>query len=447
MDANTLRKAKMMMLSLRLWRKRLVFWCGAILVGIASSYFAIAVNQTNELFQRFILPHNLLPLFITPLVFALSSGITRRFFPTARGSGIPQAIAARILRSPESRNRLLGMRIAIAKILLTLLALAGGASVGREGPTVQIGASVMLLCASVGGLRAQRGIVLAGAAAGVAAAFNTPLAGIVFAIEEMARAFEHRNSSIVLIAIVLSGGAAMSILGSYNYFGYTDVTLSLKNNWQAILGVGITGGLTGSLFARCLTNGEPYLRKCFNQFGNRMPIAFAALCGLLVASLGIATGGVSFGSGYSMGHELLHGNMMPGWWQMPAKLAATALSSISGIPGGIFSPSLSVGAAMGAEMAQWFPSTSAQGVIILAMVAYFAGVTQAPITAFVIVLEITGKATDAVPLIAAGVIAAAIGRLLCPISLYHSLANTFIAQENTTACGKGNPPVPSPSAN
>ncbi len=414
---------------MRLWRRRLVFWFGAVLVGIVSSYFAIAVDGAKQLFDHWILPYRLLPLFVTPLIFAVSAGITRRFFPAARGSGIPQAIAARIQRDPQSRKRLLGIDVAIAKMLLTLLGVLGGASIGREGPTVQIGASIMLLCAGMGGLSAQRGIVIAGAAAGVAAAFNTPLAGIVFAIEEMARAFEHRNSSIVLIAIVLSGAAAMSILGNYDYFGYTDIILTLTNNWQAVIGIGVVGGLAGSLFARVLINGEPYLRRCFGGMGNHKPVQFAAICGLAVALLGIITGGVTYGTGYTLGHDLLHGQMAPVWWQMPAKLATTALSAISGIPGGIFSPSLSVGAALGADMAQWFPGTPMQGVIVLAMVAYFAGVTQAPITAFVIVLEITGKATAAVPLIAAGVIAAGIGRMICPVSLYHSLAKTFLLQE------------------
>ncbi|MDE3016072.1 MAG: chloride channel protein [Pseudomonadota bacterium] len=429
MTRQPFRKARLMVLSPRLWRKRLVFWCGALLVGVVSSYFAVAVDGVNQIFNHWIVPHTLLPLLITPLVFALSAGITRRFFPAARGSGIPQAIAARVLRDDDSRRRLLGMRVAVAKMLLTLLGLLGGASIGREGPTVQIGAAIMLLCASFGGVSAQRGIVLAGAAAGVAAAFNTPLAGIIFAIEEMARAFEHRNSSVVLIAIVLSGAAAMSILGNYDYFGYTDTALSLDNNWQAVLAIGVAGGLMGGLFARLLIDGETWLRHSFGQLGHRRPVVFAAFCGLAVASIGIATDGLTFGSGYGMGHDLLHGGMAAAWWQMPAKLTATALSTISGIPGGIFSPSLSVGAALGGEMAQWFPHTAVQGAVILAMVAYFAGVTQAPITAFVIVLEITGKATDAVPLIATAVIAAGIGRMICPVSLYHSLAKFFTMQE------------------
>jgi H+/Cl- antiporter ClcA len=429
------RKAKILTLSARLWRKRIVFWCGAMLVGVLSSYFALAVDRVSDVFHHDILPSASFTLLVTPLVFALSAGVTARYFPEARGSGIPQAMAARVLRDEASRKRLLGIRVAIAKVLLTLLGILGGASIGREGPSVQIGAAVMLLCASLGGLSAQRGIVLAGSAAGVAAAFNTPLAGIVFAIEEMARAFEHRNSSVVLIAIVLAGAAAMSILGNYDYFGYAGPDLSLGGNWCAILSTGVAGGVGGSLFSRLVTEGEPRLRRLYGGFGLRKPALFAALCGLGVALLGLATHGLTFGSGYRLGHDLLHGEMTIAWWQMPAKLLATVLSAISGIPGGIFSPSLSVGAAMGAGMSVWFPQTSASGMVLLAMVAYFAGVTQAPITAFVIVLEITGKAASPVPLIASGVIAAGIGRLICPTSFYHRLAKNFIEQGRASGQG------------
>ncbi|MEZ5692077.1 MAG: chloride channel protein [Rickettsiales bacterium] len=423
-----LRKARLTLFSINLWRRRLVFWFGAITVGIISSYFALAVDETNKIFEQWIKPNPLLTLIISPLIFALCAWLTS-FVPTVRGSGIPQVIAARVLRDPKNRERLLGIHIAFIKIFLTLLGLLAGASIGREGPTVQVGASIMLLCATIGGISAQRGVVLAGAAAGVAAAFNTPLAGIVFAIEEMARAFEHRNSSIVLIAIVLSGGAAMSIMGNYDYFGYTDIYIPLNSSWLPILIIGGVGGICGGIFARLITNGEGFLRNRFGKFGIKRPILFAAICGLTVAAIGIMSGGITYGTGYTLGHDLLHGKLEAEWWQMPAKLLATTLSTISGIPGGIFSPSLSVGASLGAGIADWFPSIQTQGVIVLAMVAYFAGVTQAPITAFVIVLEITGNATDAVPLIAAGVIATAISRMISPTSLYHSLAKSFMLDE------------------
>lgn len=427
--AVNMRKIKVMLLSARHWRKRLVFWSGALLVGVTASFFAMAADRAQAIFIHTIGTHIFYQLAVLPLGFGLAAWLTVRYVPAARGSGIPQVIAARILRDGESRRKLIGLRTGLGKIVLTLLVMLCGASVGREGPTVQIGAAIMLACAYYGGLAQQRGVVLAGAAAGVAAAFNTPLAGIVFAIEEMARAFEHRNSSIVLIAIVFAGAASMSLLGNYNYFGYTSTQLGLLKHWQAVLTIGLAGGLCGGLFARFLIGGEEVLRKWAKKSRIGHPAIFAALCGLGVAVLGIASGGMVYGSGYEMGRALLHQEISAEWWQMPSKLAATALSAISGIPGGIFSPSLSVGAAMGAQMAPWLADISISSAVILGMVAYFAGVTQAPITAFVIVLEITGKATDAVPLIAAAVLAASIGRFFCEGSLYHELAKRFLTDE------------------
>ena len=117
------------------------------------------------------------------------------------------------------------MPIILGKIFLTSLGLLGGASIGREGPTVQVGAGLLYLGGYLGKIDAKmsRSVILAGAAAGIAAAFNTPLAGIVFAIEEMARAFEHRYSNVVLTAIIFAGASSLSIiLGNYSYFGYAD---------------------------------------------------------------------------------------------------------------------------------------------------------------------------------------------------------------------------------
>jgi H+/Cl- antiporter ClcA len=116
-------------------------------------------------------------LAVTPLGFMITVFVTNRFFPNSQGSGIPQAIAARILTDQAARGRLVSIRIAIGKIILTLFGLLCGASVGREGPTVQIGASLMFALGRLSPRR-QPGLIVAGAAAGVAAAFNTPLAGL-----------------------------------------------------------------------------------------------------------------------------------------------------------------------------------------------------------------------------------------------------------------------------
>ena len=151
----------------------------------------------------------------------LSAWAAHSLFPGSQGSGIPQAIAARHLKDDSVRSGLLSARLTIGKIILTLLGLACGASIGREGPTVQIGASIMLGTAKLGGIGRERGLILAGSAAGVAAAFNTPLAGVVFAIEEMSRAFESRTSGLVLIAVILAGMASLGLVGNYNYFGHS----------------------------------------------------------------------------------------------------------------------------------------------------------------------------------------------------------------------------------
>src|SRR5262249_42191900 len=139
--------------------------------------------------------------------------------------------------------------------------------------------------------------------------------------------------------------------------------------------------------------GRQRICKLYGGFGKKHPVAFAAACGLLIALLGIATGGVTFGSGYDIGYALLHGETVPQWWHPIAKIAATAISVISGIPGGTISPSLSIGATIGGAVTQIFPATPVATIVLLAMAGYFAAFTQSPITAAVIVLEITGNAT------------------------------------------------------
>ncbi len=423
-----IRRLRRFVFAWRLWRKRLVFWLGAIAVGLAASGFAIVANEAQSAFARLVAISAYAPLIVSPLMFALVAWVTARWFPTTVGSGIPQAIAARALRTPASLDYLLGTRVILGKMALCALALLGGASVGREGPTVQVGAAMMLLGARIGGIGQARGILLAGAAAGVAAAFNTPLAGIVFAIEEMARSFEHRNSGTVLMAIVLAAVAAISVLGNYDYFGVVNDQFNLIRDFVPVLLVGVAGGLGGALFARALVDGGKFLRTAGRSFVTRYPALFGAACGLIIALLGLAAHGAVYGTGYQLANDLLHERYRATVVVTIAKFLATTVSNIGAIPGGLFSPSLSVGASLGSTLAAWFPHTPPQLVVLLGMTAYFAGVTQAPITAFVIVLEVTGKGVMPVPLIVTAVVATAISRLFNPVSLYHMLAERFIAQ-------------------
>ena len=149
------------------------------------------------------------------------------------------------MKDTAARARLLSLRLTFGKIFLTLFGMACGASIGREGPTVQVGAAILLQAGKIGRMMGERGLILAGAAAGVAAAFNTPLAGIVFAIEEMGRAFEQRNAGLVLIAVILAGIASLGLVGNYDYFGSNGSMLIVTIDWVAVFICGVAGGLAG----------------------------------------------------------------------------------------------------------------------------------------------------------------------------------------------------------
>jgi len=419
------RRVFMGMLSPRFWRQRIIAWGGAILIGLIAAGFSKVADAAQAVFAGIVAHGRFWPFLLTPLVFVISAGATRRWFPSAGGSGIPQAIAAQQAHDAGARQWLLGWRVIVGKIGLTALGLLGGASIGREGPTVQVGAALLRMCAGLKVLNAERALILAGAAAGVAAAFNTPLAGIVFAIEEMARGFHRRSSTVILVAIVLSGASSMSILGNYDYFGKSTATFSLQGDGIALLVIGVCGGLFGAFFSWLLTRGLSLLKRWRGGIVAAHPVRFAAACGFAIALLGFLTHGDSYGTGYQLAEGLLRGDHPASWGIALSKLAATAISGISGIPGGIFSPSLAVGAALGASVTPWFADSAPQIIILMGMVAYFAGVTQAPITAAIIVLEVTGKTVMPAPLIAVAVLAAGGARVFCPVSLYHALAKDY----------------------
>jgi H+/Cl- antiporter ClcA len=412
------------------WKRRLVFLSGAVCVGVVAIIFAVVSERANIQFHKMLAFSPFLPLVITPLGLVIVVIATRRFFPGSQGSGIPQTIASLEPKETyEIRERVLSLRVAFGKIMLTIVGLFFGASVGREGPTVQVGAAIMHKLGSLARFPRhdlEKGLILAGGAAGVAAAFNTPLAGIVFAIEEMSRSFEEHNSTTILMTVIIAGIVSLALLGNYSYFGHTSETLEWGREWDVVLICGIVGGLLGGVFSRVLIEVNKGLVGRMGEWMRAKPIAFAAVCGLLLALVGLASGNNTYGSGYSEAKSLLDGNsLLPESYGL-LKMLATIVSYISGIPGGIMAPTLSAGAGFGANIAHFFTSVPEGAAIILGMVAYFAGVTQAPITAFVIVIEMTDNHEMVLPLMAAAFIAKICSRLICPTPLFHTLAKNFM---------------------
>ena len=185
---------------------------GLIAVGLATaSEYAIGFNRALTRAAPFA------ALLLTPAGFALCAWLARHYFGGTQGSGIPQTIAAINSSEPGKKSTLLSLRIAFGKVMLAVMGLAAGASTGREGPTVQIGASIMHSFYGRGPFRsvtARRKLILAGGAAGIAAAFNTPLAGIMFAIEELSKEHVFNANSSVLITVIMSGLISLALLES-----------------------------------------------------------------------------------------------------------------------------------------------------------------------------------------------------------------------------------------
>ena len=431
------RRHRVGLLSLRLWLRHMLFWGGAVGVGLAATAFALSGDYAHELFRRVVAISPWLPLLVTPLTLAAVAALTQRFFKGAEGSGIPQTIAAIRMEEGGNRDTVLSLRLAAGKMLLTCVSLAGGASVGREGPTVQVGAALLY------NLRwlvrfprhlLERGLIVAGGGAGVAAAFNTPLAGIVFAIEEMARSFEERSSGTLITAVIIAGLAAVYVQGNYTYFGATSATLAGASGWVGVLLCGLAGGLLGGGFSRLVlafsTRGLPgrvglYMRA--------HPVGFAAACGLALALIGLVSGSAVYGSGYVEAKHLLEGSGTVSAGYGVWKILATLVSFVSGIPGGLFAPSLSAGAGIGQTVATLLDQAHPGALIVIGMAAYFAGVVQAPITAFVIVMEMTDNHAMVVPLMLATLLATAVSRIVCPRPLYKTLANNYLARVRPSA--------------
>jgi H+/Cl- antiporter ClcA len=418
---------------LKVWLGRLVFWGGAIGVGLLAVLFAELSETLSRLFIRGAAGHWWLPLIVTPLGGALCVWLTRRCFPGAEGSGIPQVLAemSRPADTPEHKWRpLLSLRIVAGKILVGAGALGCGFSLGREGPSVQVGASLMnainrLLPESLDIKRNH--LLVAGGAAGIAAAFNAPLAGIMFAIEEMTRGVEARMSGLIITAIVLAGVTAQSMKGDGgNYFGAILIIASDSDQLLAVALAALVCGVSGGIFARMMVLGATTWSGRLADLRRKRPILFAALCGLFVACLGIASGGVVYGSGLAQTQTLLEAEGQLPWYFGPAKFVATLVAYFAGLPGGIFAPSLSIGAGLGHGLAPLLDQSAVPGMLLaLCMAGFLAAVTQAPMTSFLIVMEMVDGYSIVLSLMIVSLFSSGISRIISK-PLYTTLAQEML---------------------
>jgi H+/Cl- antiporter ClcA len=416
------------LLSVPHWKSRMLLWGAAAMVGVAAVAFAKLADIAQFALRRLVAASAWWPWLLAPLGFAGIAWLTRRYFQGAEGSGIPQTIFALRPNSGEQGRLFLRPQVVIGRVALANLGLLCGGSIGREGPTVHVGAVIVhgiWRWLPHGRVEAQRrALVLAGGAAGVAAAFNTPLAGIVFAIEELSRSFEERASGTTLTAVILAGVIAIAMVGDYTYFGQPTVASELRAFTPGVLVVALACGLAGGLVSRISLAATRRLPGVLQRVRIERPVLFAGLCGVGVALIGALCGGLTYGTGYAEARSVLEANAHLPWGYAPARALATLLSYLSGIPAGLLAPSLSVGAGFGQFIADCLGQSSAVPFAILGMCGYLGGITQAPLTSLVIVMEMTAQHSMVLPLMVTAALATAVSKLVTP-PLYQTLADRY----------------------
>lgn len=433
---------------LQTWYRHTIFLFAALATGCVAWFFAFSEHWGTVWFDY--LRHTtrstqdvwnfpesvcsvILPMVMVIVGMLVIVQLRIRFFSGTEGTGIPQAIAALQTEDGPIRGRMLSLRIAAGKILLLLIGLFTGMTIGREGPSVHVGACFMYLITKIAHFPqhlVQRGLILGGGGAGIAAAFNAPIAGAIFAFEEIGRSFEKNNAGTVIRTVLLACLTVIVIEGKDDLF-YGKVQFNAENwplsQWLSIPVVGCIGGLLGGLFARSVVSGT----KVVNRWVLRHRVLTPLGLGLALALIGLISGGESYGSGFPQAQNILMDGAKYPWHYAPLKALANFVSLISGIPGGLFDPSLSVGASLGQIcqplMEVCFPKLKPDTVVMMFMVAYFSGVVQSPITCAVIMVEMTEARFMTIPLLAVAIVAYECSHRVCRTAIYEALADIFLA--------------------
>lgn len=411
------------------------FWIASLITGVFAVLYAKIFTWGEEL-MNFIFNWNPLMIFIiAPVGFIVSWWLIKEFAPYAKGSGIPQVMAAVELANPKENRKirqLLSLKIIVFKVLSSVALVIGGGAVGREGPTIQIAGSVFRKVNEYlpdwWPKISKKNMIMTGAAAGLSAAFNTPLGGIVFAVEELAKTHINYFKTALFTAVIIAGLMAQTLAGSYLYLGYpktSDVSLTIMFPVMLVSGV---SGIFASQLSVLMLSISKWKKRLKTNSAN---IIFLVISALIIASLAYFVNREILGSGKEiMERTLFSENKHEDWYVPIFRMIGPALSFTSGGAGGIFAPALSAGASIGSVISGWIHlSPNETNVVILAgMVAFLTGITRAPFTSAIIVLEMTDRHSLIFHLMLAGMVSSLISLMVSRKSLYDSLKISYLEE-------------------
>lgn len=412
------------------------FWIGSVITGFFAVMYA-KIFAWGENLLHFILDwHDWMIFIIAPIGFVLSWWLVKEFAPNAKGSGIPQVMAAVELANPKEHRKirsLLSIKIIIFKIISSVVLVIGGGAVGREGPTIQIAGSIFRKVNEYlpewWPKISKKNMIMTGAAAGLAAAFNTPLGGIVFAVEELSKTHINYFKTALFTAVIIAGLTAQTLAGSYLYLGYPKTNdVSLMVMFPIILVGGIAGILASQLSVTMLKISEWKKRKLKTDKSN---VLFLVGCASVIAFISFFISREVLGSGKEIMERVLFTPDKHEDWYVPIlRMLGPALSFTSGGAGGIFAPALTAGASIGSVISGIIHLTPNEtNVVILAgMVAFLTGITRAPFTSAIIVLEMTDRHSLIFHLMLAGMVSSLFSILVSRHSLYDVLKMNFLTE-------------------
>jgi H+/Cl- antiporter ClcA len=354
-------------------------------------------------------------------------------------------MAAIELANPRQHHlisRLLNLRIIVVKVLSSLSVILGGGLIGREGPTIQIAGSIFRKVNEA--LPAwwpkisKKNMIMTGAAAGLAAAFNTPMGGIVFAVEELTRTHIRYFKTALFTAVIIAGLTAQGLFGPYLYLGYPGVSGLSPYIFLGVIGVGLVSGLGGSLTSVGMLRLMDWKKK-FPK--TTQQLLFALGCGLVVALLAFFSSPALIGSGKDlMTQTLFTSEKYLPWYAPVVRIAGSIFSYGAGAAGGVFAPALASGASIGSLLSSWLHLSGADtNLLVLAgMVGFLTGITRTPFTSAILVLEMTDRHSLIFYLMLAGMLAGLVSALVDRHSFYDHLKMQYLREQPpAVAGGKG----------
>ncbi len=399
----------------------------SIFIGVISGLLVVSFRMAIEWFSILLLGVAPAPgqkrLFLIPTIVGLVVALfTRYVFPGVRGSGVNQTKAALYIH-----NGYISVRTVIGKFLLSALAIGSGHSLGPEDPSLQIGAGVASLIGRRVGLSRARLRLFApvGAAAGLAAAFNAPISAILFVIEEVIGKWTAGVLGSIVLSAVASVVVARWFWGSQPMFRVPSITLRDPRELLAYASLGVIGGFASLIFAKCIGSLRPWLRKQ----PKLLQLSHPAIAGLLVGGIGYFGLPEVMGAGYGAIDQAMHAQFALKILVLLAvfKIVATTLSFSSGMPGGMFAPTLFIGAMLGAAVGSFekmfFPhlTGSIGSYALVGMGVLFAAFLRVPLTSMFMALEVSGNYSLILPVILANTIAYLIARSLQHVPIFELL--------------------------